>query len=110
MIKNQEQVTPVSNSQEHKEVYTLWKDQYELNYSNFLLSTFLGLFKSVITCPECFYQSTSYESFTLVSVPVKYKPIVKGYTIYIVRYDMYLPIESQFVEYDPENDTLLNLI
>ena len=23
---------------------------------------------------------------------------------------MYLPIESQFVEYDPENDTLLKLI
>lgn len=56
--------------------HTYWKQCITKHTSSMLYNTFLGLFRSIITCPDCFSESISYETFITLSLPIMYKPTV----------------------------------
>ncbi len=65
-----------------------------------MINTFIGLFKSILTCPDCGHQSLTFEPFNIVQLPIYNKPIIKGLNVYIVPLDIKDPIKTIFITYD----------
>lgn len=63
---------------------TYWNENVEKGYASIIKETFLGLFRSLLTCPECMYNllivklykfynrktSVTYEPFNVIPLPI----------------------------------------
>ncbi|KRX00132.1 hypothetical protein PPERSA_10631 [Pseudocohnilembus persalinus] len=114
-ITSNEQLPKVSKKEieENHENKLLLDKQFKIISQGFaknIVETFLGMFKSVITCTLCANQSINFEAFSTVSVPIAHKPQFNFIQLFYVPKNTEKQIQLFTQKYDKDTDTLQNLM
>ncbi|KAL4449252.1 hypothetical protein ABPG74_015634 [Tetrahymena malaccensis] len=87
-----------------------WDYCVKQGYNKALIESFLGLYESSIECPECQNTSLSYDPFTILSLPIKQKPIVKQIMVNLIKENIAHDIIHTKTSYTTGKTTILDLI
>ncbi|EAR97338.1 ubiquitin carboxyl-terminal hydrolase (macronuclear) [Tetrahymena thermophila SB210] len=87
-----------------------WSYCVKQGYNKALIESFLGLYESSIECPECQNTSLSYDPFTILSLPIKQKPIVKQIMVNLIKENIALDVIHTKTSYTTGKTTILDLI